>query len=394
MYSEELINSHNVYRTHMLNMQASENYLSQTVRNALSSDMASRYSMVFDTTVHGEFVHNAYGGAKYEEKIRVFAESLAREIFNFEYASVKPISGHAAAMAVVISLTKRGDRIMTISPEDGGYDGYSYGYLPDMLGLHYKPIKTESHHILNVDDIYNFKPELIIVGASYVLFPYNLGDVITAAADVGAKVVYDASHILGLIPYGFQKDIDKCDVVYGSTHKSYPGPQGGIILSNDEYVLRKIENNLTWKVQDNYHANRVAALCVSMEEFRSVAKDYGKAVQENSHALGTSLYSKSFPLMYPPDFTKSHQLLIDVLKLHNDFKLSPAKISVILEQNGIIIDRVGRIGTAELTWKGYNPAHMRKIAALITFALSGEDVSKEVEEIVNLWDGETMGMKK
>jgi len=144
-------------------MQASENYLSYNVRRALASDMASRYSMVFDKEIHGVKVHNAYGGTKYQEEIREYAENEAREVFGFKFANVKPISGHIAAMSVLISLTKRGDKIMAISPEMGGYDGYSQPYMPDMFGLKYMPLKLKDMWYVDVRDIKRKKPNLVIL---------------------------------------------------------------------------------------------------------------------------------------------------------------------------------------------------------------------------------------
>ncbi len=390
MKSLRIIAEHNAYRRETLNLQASENYLDHEVRGALASDMASRYSMVFDTEVHGAMVHNAYGGAKYQEEITELAESLARNVFGFKYANVKPISGHIAAMAVLISLTERGDKIMAIPPENGGYDGYSTGYMPDMFGLKYEELPITEHRNVDADSIRRAKPNLVILGASYILFPYNLKDVLDAAEEVGAKVVYDASHVMGLLPSGFQSGIEKCDVVYGSTHKSYPGPQGGLILTNSEEIADKIEKNLTWRVQDNYHTNRVAALAVSLERFSPVKVEYGERVRENTQTLASNLDSLGIGIKYPPEYSRSHQILVSPESLRAHFGMSTVEMSKTLERNGMIVDCVGRIGTAELTWKGYGPEDMVKIAEMIHTALKGEDVSADVEKMVSKWDGKTI----
>lgn len=388
-----LIHMHDEYRKRTLNMQASENYLSYRVRRALASDMASRYSMVFDMEVHGAMVHNAYGGTKYQEEIVNCAENMASKIFGFKYANVKPISGHIAAMTVLISLAKRGDKIMAIPPELGGYDGYSQPYMPDMFGLKFVPFNVENLSIVDVEKIRREKPNLIILGASYILFPYNLSQIMEVAEDIGAKCVYDASHVMGLLPSGFQDKIEKCHAVYGSTHKSFPGPQGGIIFTNYEEIAEKIEKNLTWRTQDNYHTNRVAALALALEEFSPVARDYGKMVRKNSQTLARELHSSGLYVRYPPNFTESHQILLEEEGFKR-FNITPPGMSKILEENGIIVDSVGRIGTAELTWKGYGLGDMREIASLIVRALSGEDVRDEVDAIVDRWDGRTMGERK
>ncbi len=388
-----IIQLHDEYRKRVLNMQASENFLSYRVRKALASDMASRYSMVFEQEVHGSFVHNAYGGTKYQEEIKEYAENKAREIFGFKFANVKPISGHIAAMTVLISLTEKGDKIMAIPPELGGYDGYSQPYMPDMFSLKFVPLSLKNMRKIDVKKIRREKPKLIILGASYILFPYNLDEVLEVAEEIEARVVYDASHVMGLLPSGFQEGIGECDAVYGSTHKSFPGPQGGIIFTNDENIAEKIERNLTWRTQDNYHTNRVAALAMALYEFYPVAKIYGKKVAENSKALAKALEEEGLGIKYSPEYTSSHQVLIEEESLKERFSLSPPQMSKVLEENGIIVDSVGRIGTAELTWKGYGPEDMKEIATLIVAALEGENVRDEVSRIVDKWDGKTMGEK-
>ncbi len=393
MEPENLVNLHDQYRKRTLNLQASENYLSYRVRKALASDMASRYSMVFDSEVHGSMVHNAYGGTRYQEEITEYAERKAAEVFHFRHANVKPISGHIAAMTVLISMVRRGEKIMAIPPELGGYDGYAQPYMPDMFGLKSIPLRLRDMREVDVAQIKEEKPQLIILGASYILFPYNLDEILDAAEEVGARVVFDASHVLGLLPSGFQKGIERCDAVYGSTHKSFPGPQGGIILTNSQEVAERIERNLTWRTQDNYHTNRVAALALALREFSPVARDYGKLVAENSRTLAKSLEENGLTIKFSPEYTLSHQVLVDSEALHRDFSLTTSEMSRILEENGLVVDAVGRMGTAELTWKGYSREDMERIGELIVRALKGEDVRDEVEVLMEKWDGRTIGEK-
>ncbi len=393
MNLEAILQKHEEFRDRCLNLQASENYLSKRVRKALSSDMASRYSMVFDDFVHGIKVHNAYGGAYYQEEVLEIAEKLATKIFGFRYASVKPISGHVAAMAALLSTAERGDTIMAISPEQGGYDGYSQKYLPDMFGMKYTPLPLKNMREVDVDAIRKERPNVVILGASYILFPYNLREVLEAAEDIGGMVIYDASHVMGLLPSGFQRDIERCSLVYGSTHKSFPGPQGGIIFTNDEEMMERVERNLTWRVQDNYHSHRVAALALALQEFEPVAARYGALVAENSQTLARHLHEGGLKIKYAPEFSRSHQILVDEKSLKKRFGLKTPQMSGILEKSGIILDCVGRIGTAEITWKGYTAKDMKDIAGVILSALQGMDVREKVQEIVERWDGKTLGEK-
>ena len=391
---EKIVEMHDNWRRECLNLQASENYLSPRVRRALASDMASRYSMIFDEEVHGVRIHNAYGGTKYQEEILNLADTLASEIFGFKFATVRPLSGHVAAMAALLTVTQKGDKIMAIPPQQGGYDGYAHGYLPDIFSFKYIPLKVDNHGNVDTSQIRKEKPQVIVLGASYILFPYNLEEVLEVSRDMGARVIYDASHVMGLLPAGFQKNIEKCDLIYGSTHKTFPGPQGGIIMSNDEDLFKRAMENLTWRVQDNYHSNRVAAMALALEEFKPVAKKYGTLVAQNSQSLGNALSDKGLSMLYPPQYSRSHQLLVDVPALKKYFDLSPPEMSQRLEKNNIIVDCVGRIGTAEITWKGYKPGDMDMIAEAMVLALRGGDVRSNVAEILALWDGKTMGERE
>ena len=388
---ENIVEKHDEWRIQCLNLQASENYLSQRVRRALASDMASRYSMVFDAEIHGVKIHNAYGGTAYQEEILEFAENLASDVFRFKFATVRPLSGHVAAMAALLTVTEKGDKIMAISPEQGGYDGYSPGYLPDIFSLKYEPLKIDDRGKVDTERIRKVKPQVVILGSSYMLFPYNLDEILDTCEDIDARVIYDASHVMGLLPSGFQKNIEKCDLVYGSTHKTFPGPQGGIIMSNDAEIFEKAMKNLTWRVQDNYHSNRVAAMALALEEFKPVAERYGTLVAQNSHSLAKALEERGLGILYAPEYSRSHQILVDIFSLKQDFGLEPPEMSRILERNNIIVDCVGRIGTSEVTWKGYKPEEMERIAEAMILALKGQNARNEVAQILALWDRKTMG---
>ena len=122
-----------------------------------------------------------------------------------------------------------------------------------------------------------------------------------------------------------------------------------------------------------------------------MAKEYGKRVRENSKSLAETIDERGLKIRFPPEYTESHQILVEKDALIRDFGITFSGMCRKLEENGIIVDCVGRIGTAELTWRGYGKGDMKEIGSLIVRALRGEKVRKEVKKIVEKWDGKTMG---
>ncbi len=393
----DVVVRHSSWRSRCLNLQPSENHPSRAVRKALSSDMEFRYSMEIHGEVHGETVDNAYGGTKFMDEVLHLTERLAREVFGVRCAEVRPLSGHLAAMAVLGTMVPRGGRVMAIPPEHGGYDGYGPEYLPALLGFDYHPLpfnpsSGEVDYEALADEARRVKPHIILLGASYITFPYDLDYVMDVAEDVGAEVVYDASHVLGLIAGGeFQGDISRVKVFYGSTHKSFPGPQGGIILTDDEDLCHRISSSLLWRYQDNFHPGRVAALGVALWEMAHVGHDYARCVRRCSRKLAAELAERGIPLKYGPSYTDSHQILMDAARLREKYSMGPSAASRLLEEQDIIVDRVGRLGTAELAWKGYTPEDMERVAEAVSGALQGRNVRTLVSSIVGRWDGLTLG---
>ncbi len=370
----DLVKKHNKYRRESINLLPSENILSKKVRYILSSDLASRYSFEIEGSVHGSTAKNAYGGTKYFDEILHEGEKIARDLFNVKFAEIRPLSGHIAAMIAILSVSQKGDRIMAIDPEYGGYDGYSQNYLPDMFSLEYHPIPfNEKKWNLDMDkfekEVKKVKPNTVILGASYILFPYDLKEIRELLDETGSKLIYDASHVMGLIAGNeFQKDIFKySDIVYGSTHKSFFGPQGGIILTNDESLFDKARKNVVWRTMDNYHLNRVAALVQAMGEIKRFGKEYAKNVIMNAQTLAKLLDEKKFGIKkFDGKYTLSHQIFIEN-------KNACTK----LEESNIIIDCVGRMGTNEITRIGMVEKDMDTLSELIVKAMKGK-VKKDV----------------
>lgn len=379
----DLVHSHESWRCRTINLLASENILSPQVLEALGSDLSSRYSLEIHAEVHGEYVENAYRGTKFSEEIIHKAEKLACEVFGSKFAVTDALSGHVAGMVALLSSMKKNDLLLTTAIDYGGYDGYTENYFPEMFGYRsgHLPYNEEEWRV--ADDAPDFirkeKPGGVVIGSSFILFPYDVKSLREACDDVGAKLLFDASHVLGLIAGGeFQPDAMKyCDIVYGSTHKSFFGPQGGLLLTNDEELFEKMRFNLTWRTIDNPHLNRIAGLGIALEEMKQWGEEYASQVVRNSKALGTALQKRGVPVKYPPEFSESHQLHLDSDAIQERFGLSMNDLGIRLEENDLIADAVGRLGTAEITRIGMKEQEMEAIAGFIDRAIRGEGEGSE-----------------
>lgn len=376
----KLVEKHDRYREETIGLQASENVLSPDARKALSSDMASRYSLMQENVGY-----DAYGGAGYIEEIREATEKLTRKIFHSRYAEVRPLSGHLASEIVLLSLVEKKRNILSISEENGGYTGYQNGYLPQILGfnnynLPYDAVKQE----VLLDDVgpllESLMPRIVILGQSFFVRHYDLAGLRKLCNEYGCLLGYDASHVMGLIAGGsFQADVmDHVDVLFGSTHKSFFGPQGGIIMTDSEEIMNSIRKNITWRSMDNYNPSRLAALGVAMEEMKRYGSEYSRKVVRNSLELARSLFDLGLPSKFDPWFTETHQIHLAKHALQS-FGTDFSGFSNILERNYMIVDREGRIGTSEISRLGIDDTG--EIAELIVSALKGKDVSGQARKI-------------
>jgi glycine hydroxymethyltransferase len=385
----EIVREHERWRLHdAVNLQPSENVMSEAARALLASDFVHRYTLPTRFAPGLGDAKNAYRGTRLTDAMETVGEDLAKEVFGVSHASLKPLSGHLAGFLMLQACTRRGDRILVISAERGGYDGYMPGFLPDYLGLKvdFLPFDAATWNLdpkAAADAVLEKKPKLVLVGASLILFPYNLRWLRGACDDVNAVLAYDASHVLGLIAGGeFQRPfLEGVDVLTASTHKSFPGPQGGVLLSGRKDLFDRAMDTIMWRTQDNPNWGRIAATAQVLLEMKSFGKAYAKQIVANSQALGKQLDKWGFPVKFKNlGFSRSHQLLVDTAALKEDWGLTPWEFADRLEKNNLIVDAVGRIGTNEVTRMGANEDAMQTVAGLMGRAARGEDVRKEVAE--------------
>lgn len=340
-----------------LNLIPSENITSPAVRSLLSSDFGHRY------TSSNKF----YFGTYLMDEIEEYGEKLAKDVFKSETADLRPLSGHIANLIFLACFTKPKDTILCVSPPNGGYPGISEKGIPRFLGLKviYFPFSKEQMNIKaedTIDLISRTKLKAVIFGASRFLFPHPVRKIAEAANEIDAIIAYDGSHVLGLIGGGSFQDPfrEGASLLFGSTHKSFFGPQGGIILATKEYG-KIIKERIHPAFVDNAHWNRIAALTLSLAEMKAYGKEYAGQVVRNAQALAKALAEYSLPVACSNlGYTKSHQVFLD----YDGYKQG-RQIAEKLEKANIIVDSGVRLGVCEVTRKGMKEEEMQKIADLI-----------------------------
>ncbi|EQD63221.1 Glycine hydroxymethyltransferase, partial [mine drainage metagenome] len=301
--------------------------------------------------------YNGYGGSRFSEEILSTTENIIKTLYKVKYAEVRTIGGHVAAEVAILSTMSKKENMFAIGEESGGYTGYFGNYIPSMFSINsYKIPYDDESQMIDYEKMEKIakhvNPSVILLGQSFFVKPYDLKRVREIADESSSKIIYDGSHVMGLIAgEQFQPDVMKySDILLGSTHKTFFGPQGGIALTDDQELSEKMAFNTVWKTMDNYHLNRVAALGVAAEEMIHFGVEYASQVCRNSLQLGNELEKNEIRVKYSPWFSFSHQ--IHLSPLNNDKFGSFLEISKKLEDNGIIVDREGRIGTAEITRMG------------------------------------------
>lgn len=363
------------FRQKVLALQPSENTIPREALKALSSDFEQRYSLVMDSDYRNQNIHNAYAGTKYSEALVDEVEKLARKVFRSDFADVRPIGGHLAAMQVLGSLLRKRDRFLYIPVSKGGYDGYAPPFLPDLMGIEGREIPMKGWKI-DYDGLSKIKGgyRAVVLGASIFLHPYDIRMIRELFPD--SFILYDASHVFGLLASGkFQRDFNEADAIYGSTHKNFPGPQGGLIVGKRE-VEEEVKRNPIWNYYDNFHLSRIAALGISLEYLER--NDYGRRCLDNRKSLVKSLNDRKVKLANLPEVSESAMFLLDYRNLPS--------ISRKLEEANILVDSVGRVGVNEITMRGLLPKHMDLVGEALYSGLKSDiaTAKKGVKELLSM----------
>ncbi|MFX0103572.1 MAG: hypothetical protein ACFFCS_28680, partial [Candidatus Hodarchaeota archaeon] len=241
----------------------SENILSPVARNVMVSDVSGRYA------------HHFYSGKKHVLELLNRVEELAKELFRAKHAFITPLSGNLCDLAVLLAFSGPGDKVAMVADEDGGYPLNLEFFGRERVNLPMDIGKFNLDCDAAIGLIQGEKPRLVILGTSFILHPIpRIKEIVDVTHSYGGLVVYDASHPLGLIAGGqFQDPLrEGVDCMIGSTHKSFPGPQGGLVFTNDGKLKEKLDvvvgadPTAPLVLVDNPHPGRIAALGITLEE--------------------------------------------------------------------------------------------------------------------------------
>ena len=379
---ESFISNHENWRNSCLNLVASENVISDFVKQGFTNDFGHRY--FFKNTFSTESgISYEYHGTKFIQQLYEYTTNLANEIFGSDYVNIDMHSGHLCNLNIILSYCKQGDTIMCSDTEFGGYPGLADGKLPSYLGI--KSVFIPQNSIGGEIDLEALEesikvsmPKIVMLSSSITLFPFPVKEVSDICKKYNIPFCYDGSHPLGLIAAGeFQRPFEEgADLIIGSTHKSFPGPQGGIILGKGG-TFKNIEESTDFVTVDNLHLHRIAALSYSLYESKHFGKDYAQQIIKNTKALAAALNDEGFEIKFKDrGYSESHQLFMDTSQLNY------AELSNKFKESNIITDASGRIGTSEITRFGLKEDDMKTVANFIFRIANNENISKVQKEVI------------
>lgn len=394
---KEITIKHHEWMKNSINLIASENITSLRVREALATDLSHRYA-------EGKSGERLYEGCIYIDKIEDLTIELSKKLFNAEHANVQPVSGVVANLASFFALANYNDTMMALDVPMGGHISHAHVSAAGIRGLKTIPQPLDAEK-MNIDpdamkrEILEKKPKIILFGGSLFLFPHPVREAREAADEVGAKIMYDGAHVMGLIAGGkFQDPLrEGADLMAGSTHKTFPGPQGGIILCKQD-IAHDIDDAVFPGVVSNHHLHHLAALGISTAEMLEFGADYADQTIKNAQALAASLHEQGFNVLCEDQgFTQSHQVVMDLSSLGraSEFAKKLQSNNIILNKNLLPWDDVNRsddpsgirVGTQEITRRGLKESHMSEVAEYIKrVVMDGEDVKDEVSQFINQYD--------
>ncbi len=376
-----LVEKHEQWRVqNCINLIPSENVMSPTVCSLLSSDLGQRY------TARDQF----YMGTHFIDEIEQYGEKLAKEVFNSQTADLRPLSGHIADIIFLGCYARPRDKLLCVSSDDGGYPGIQKEGAPSFLKLKVTSFPFSNARMnIDVDQasdlMLRVKPKIVVFGASRILFPHPVLELAKVAQEIEAHVGFDGSHVLGLIAgKQFQDPLrEGASVLFGSTHKSFFGPQGGIIVADKEHG-EVIKSKIFPAFVDNAHWNRIAALALSLAEMKHFGEAYADQVVRNAQTLAKELSERGFPVTCSElGFTRSHQVFLD----YGGYQRC-RKIAEQLEKANIIVDCGIRIGVCEATRRGMKENEIGRIAEFMNRVVINKEKPSRVKlEVVKFMSG-------
>jgi glycine hydroxymethyltransferase len=378
-----------IHEKDCFNLNPATNVMNPRAEAFLSCGIGSRPSL-------------GYPGDKYEmgleaiEEIEVMASSLVAEIFCAKFAEIRVPSGAMANLFSFMSICKPGDTIIVPPASIGGHVTHHKLGCAGLFGLNIieAPIDKD-YYTVDVDQLRELalkeRPKLITLGGSLNLFEHPVSEVSSIAEEVGARLLFDAAHQCGLIAgKAWENPLDHgADLVTMSTYKSLGGPPGGVIVTNDPEIAKKIDGIAFPGMTANFDAAKSAALAVTMLDWQDYGKKYAAEMVLMAKTLASCLEDYDVPVFFGAlGHTQSHQFAVLADKYQGG-----QEVSKLLRKSGFLACGIGlpvqdiegdmngvRFGTPELVRWGMKAKHSNELAGLIAKALKGHNVSDQVSD--------------
>ena len=386
---KEFINKELERQKNNIELIASENYVSLDVLETCGSILTNKYA-------EGYPGRRYYGGCENVDLVEKEAQRLAKELFNVKYANVQPHSGSQANMAAYQSILNKGDKILSMSLSNGGHltHGHRLSFSGnDYVFVHYDVdengfIDYEAMRELAIKE----KPQLILAGASAYSRIIDFAYFKKVADEVGAYFMVDMAHIAGLVAAGLHPNpCEYADIVTTTTHKTLRGPRGGMILTNNEEIYKKVNSALFPGIQGGPLMHIIAAKAVCFnEDLQPSFKKYCEQIIKNSKALAEALTKRGYRLV--TGGTDNHLILVDTYSTKGmtgkEVEKLLDKVGITLNKNTIPGDQLPpmitsgvRIGTPAITTRGFIEKDMDLIAEYIDEAILNKDNEEELNKI-------------
>jgi len=397
-----------------VNLIASENAQSPAVRALQDSDFMARYAEGHPN--HDGQVLRYYQGTRYIDQVETMARDELLTLTRCRQADVRPISGNAANTAIALGYLRGGDAIIVNSTPAGGHISHNsigvFGRRIQNRGaslnlenekhipLHFFPLAEDGYHVDvqgSIDLIEQVSPRLIVLGKSLFLFPEPLPQLAAICKQKGIPILFDAAHVFGLVAGGQFQDPwrEGATWVTASTHKTFPGPQRGVIVSD----LDPEDEARYWPAADrgvfpgsssNHHLHTLPALLAAIREMQEHASAYAGQIVANAQALGRALDAEGIPVEARDfGYTRSHQIAVNVAGHGGGVEVAQRleASDIIVNYNLLPHDSDARnpsglrIGVQEMTRYGMREPEMQRLAALIAACIKGTPVQPEVNTL-------------
>lgn len=373
---------------------ASENFVSQAVLQATGSILTNKYAEGYPNKRY-------YGGCENVDIVEMLAKQRLCQLFHCKFANVQPHSGSQANMAVYRALLSHGDKVLGMSLDAGGhlthgyklsfsgqdYEAYSYGVNPKSETIDYEAVRKLAHEI---------KPKMIIAGASAYPRAIDFKKFKEIADEIGAYLFVDMAHIAGLVAAGLhQNPCDYADVVTSTTHKTLRGPRGGVILTNNEEIAKKVDKSVFPGSQGGPLMHIIAAKAVAFKEaLQPEFVEYQKQVIKNASALADEMIKLGYHVI--SNGTDNHLILVDVYSTSHisgkEAETILGECNITCNKNSIPNDTLKpmiasgiRLGTPAMTTRGFKEKEFRMVAHFIDDALRKKRSLDEIrKDVINL----------